>query len=220
MVELNDKLAKEQVLASDSYDANRDAEISELRGRIENATNLFEIFTEGEDKMKSIAIATNKIELPMVDGEFSMVPFNLITLDGLQDDFKAVAKQLLANIKHVGGIAFLTVHGKTLKKNETLRRGGAHTGGSYDPKILRWGGGGGWKIGKNGPPITSADHKRLYNSETGGIILASNFESCLGWIGEFEGLPGVGGDCSAIQLNEPFMLKRNIVYYGNNHFCS
>ena len=106
MVELNDKLAKEQVLASDSYDANRDAEISELRGRIENATNLFEIFTEGEDKMKSIAIATNKIELPMVDGEFSMVPFNLITLDGLQDDFKAVAKQLLANIKHVGGIAF------------------------------------------------------------------------------------------------------------------
>jgi hypothetical protein len=168
--------------------------------------------------MKSIAVVTNEIALPMFDGEFSMMPFDLHTLNGLRDDFKVVAEKLLANIKHAGGTAFLTVHGKTLKKNETLRRGGAHTDGSYDRNVLDWGGGGGWKVGENGPAITSPDHMRLYGSETGGIILASNFESCLGWIGEFDGLPGVGGDCSAISLNEPFMLKRNTVYYGNNHF--
>ena len=26
------------------------------------------------------------------------------------------------------------------------------------------------------------------------------------------------GDCSHIQLDEPFQLERNKVYYGNNHF--
>jgi len=166
--------------------------------------------------MKSIAVVTNEIELPMIDGEFSMMPFDLLTLNGLSADFKGIAEKLLTNIKHNGGNAFLTVHGKMIKKGGTLRRGGAHTDGSYDSKVFGWGGG--WKVGENGHAITSYDHKRLYNSDTGGIILASNFESCLGWIGEFEGLPGVGGDCSTISLDEPFMLKRNTVYYGNNHF--
>lgn len=168
--------------------------------------------------MLSIATVTNGIELPLIEGEFSMLPFDLDTRIGLTGEFISIAEKLLTNIKHCGGIAFLTVHGKPLKKNETLRRGGAHTDGSYDRKVFAWGGGGGWKVGENGPAVTSHDHKRLYNSETGGIILASNFESCLGWIGDFEGLPGIGGDCSAINLDKPFLLKRNTVYYGNNHF--
>ena len=125
---------------------------------------------------------------------------------------------MLSNIKHNGGIAFFTLHGKKLNKNETLRRGGPHTDGSFDINTMSWGGGGGWKIGENGPSIESPQHERLYNSETGGIILASNFESCLGWVGKFEGLPGVGGDCRKIELNKPTMLKKDLVYYGNNHF--
>jgi len=167
--------------------------------------------------MKSTAVIKNEITLPMIDGEFSMMSFDLETLSGLPKHFQLIAGQLLHGIIHKGGTAFLTVHGKMLKANETLRRGGPHTDGSYDIDAMSWGNGG-WKIGENGPSVETDFHKRLYDSETGGIILASNFESCLGWKGDFNGLPGVGGDCRGIDLNQPFMLKRDTVYYGNNHF--
>lgn len=168
--------------------------------------------------MKSIAIATNQITLPYVEGEYSMIPFDLSSLEGLGEQFSDLVKKMLQGIKHSRGTAFFTIHGKKLRKGETLRRGGPHTDGSYDQATMSWGGGGGWKIGENGPSTDSKEHKRLYNSETGGIILCSNFEACLGWVGEYDGLPGVGGDCSKIKLDEPFLLERNKVYYGNNHF--
>ena len=110
--------------------------------------------------MKSIAIETASISLPHIDGEFSMMPFDLATLSGLTSEFQEIAHQLLKGIKHAGGIAYLTVHGKTLKKSETLRRGGAHTDGSYDPCVFSWGGQGGWKVGENGPMVESPEHKR------------------------------------------------------------
>jgi hypothetical protein len=165
--------------------------------------------------MKSIVTMTNTIELPLIEGEYQMIPFDLLTLEGLNDLFKGVAKHLLVGI-NASGVGFLTIHGKKLHKGETLRRGGPHTDGNYDADTLDWGNG--WKVGENGPAITSQFHQRSYNAETGGIILASNYESCLGWQGEFDGLPDVGGDCSKIKLNSPFILKRNTVYYGNNHF--
>lgn len=168
--------------------------------------------------MISKAISTGSIMLPLIDGEFSMLPFCLNTMQGLPEEFRNIAASLLAGIKHQGGEAFFTIHGKKLKKFESLRRGGAHTDGSYDKRLYSWGGPG-WKVGKDtGPAVGSPEHDRLYNSEKGGIILASNFESCLGWIGEYEGLPSVGGNCSHIKLDTPFILARNTVYYGNNHF--
>lgn len=167
--------------------------------------------------MKSVAVEVGGIQIPYIDGEYSMIPFDLDSFHGLPQMFIDCAQSMLSGVRHCGGIAFFTAHGKTLKANETLRRGGPHTDGSYDNSVFSWATGG-WKVGENGPPVDSEDHNRLYNSETGGIILASNFESCLGWIGEYDGLPGVGGDCSKIRLDEPFMLKKDTIYYGNNHF--
>lgn len=152
----------------------------------------------------------------MIEGEFSMIPFEIGSRRGLEGIFSRIAGSLLRNVDAGQGIAFLTVHGRKLRAGQTLRRGGPHTDGNYDRSVLDWGGG--WKIGENGPPIGSRDHARLYETTTGGIILASNFPACLGWTGEFDGLPGVGGDCSHISLNKPFMLERDTVYYGNNHF--
>lgn len=169
--------------------------------------------------MKSLVKSIGNISIPLFEGEYSMLPFNLETLEGLSDSFKPLAMNLLKSVSALG-IGFFTLHGKKLQKGETLRRGGPHTDGSFDKNVFDWGddGGGGWKIGENGPPITHPDHIKLYNSTQGGLILASNFASCLGWGGEFEGLPGVGGDCSHINLNSPFLLKSNKIYYGNNHF--
>jgi hypothetical protein len=170
--------------------------------------------------MKSHVIESSHFKLPLIEGEYSMIPFDLLTLEGLKAEFKDIANNLLDGISRHSGTAFLTVHGKKLSAGQTLRRGGPHTDGSFDAKTRSWGegGGGGWKIGENGPAVGSNSHARLYAAPTGGIILSSNFESCLGWVGEFDGIPGVGGDCRHIQLNTPFMLKRDTVYYGNNHF--
>jgi len=170
--------------------------------------------------MKSIAINTNSIDLPMITGEFSMLPFNLNTFNGLADEFKSIAMKMLDGVKHNGGIAYFTLHGKKLKKGETLRRGGPHIDGNYEPHHMSFGSGGGngWKVGESGPEINTGLHARQYNKPTGGIIMASNYESCLGWLGDYEGHPNKGGDCSHINLDEPFTLDRNKVYYGNNHF--
>jgi len=169
--------------------------------------------------VKSKSKVIGSIDLPLIEGEFSMMPFDLKDLYGLEDKFKKIAEDLLFQAA-LSGTAFLTVHGKVLNKFDTLRRGGPHTDGSYDQSVFDWGSGGGngWKVGENGPSVNSKEHNRLYNSNTGGIVLASNFESCLGWNGEYNGLPNVGGDCSHIDLDKPFMLERNKIYYGNNHF--
>lgn len=167
--------------------------------------------------MKSLVVNTGSINLPLIIGEFPMMPFNIYTLEGLADEFKRLAIKMLDGVKHNGGTAFFTIHGKRLRKGETLRRGGPHVDGNYEPHLMTFGGGG-WKVGQDGPAINTELHSRQYNNERGGIILASNYEACMGWIGEYEGLPKTGGDCSHIKLDEPFLLQRNKIYYGNNHF--
>lgn len=167
--------------------------------------------------MKSQVMQLNSISLPLMVGEWSMIPFDLQTLSGLPEQFKQVAKDLLKNVTGVSGIAHFTFHCQKLIAGDSHRRGGPHTDGNYDREILDWGGG--WKVGENGPSVDSPEHQRLYVAPTGGIIMASNHSACNGWVGEFQGIPGVGGDCSHLELGEPnIRLEPNIVYYGNNHF--
>lgn len=167
--------------------------------------------------MRSEVQEIGVISLPVVNGEFSMIPFNVETFEGLTGSFSETARAMLKGVENCIGTAFFTIHGKTLKAGETLRRGGPHTDGNYEAYNMTFGGGG-WKIGESGPSIGSSLHSRQYISNTGGIIMASNYESCIGWSGEYEGSPGVGGDCSDIYLDTPFVLRRGAIYYGNNHF--
>tara|TARA_Y100001956_G_scaffold73542_1_gene79852 strand:+ start:422 stop:1018 length:597 start_codon:yes stop_codon:yes gene_type:complete len=160
------------------------------------------------------------IELPYIKGEYQMIPFDMGTLEGLTGEFKEIARQMVKPIKNKVGTAYLTVHGSFVKKGKTLRRPAPHTDGNYEPHLMSFGGGGGngWKVGENGAAINTDLHDRQYNSKKGGIILATNYSSCLGWKGEFSGLPSVGGDCRHIELDEPYLLHSGNIYYGNNHF--
>lgn len=157
------------------------------------------------------------IDLPYVNGEYQMIPFDMATLDGLSGEFRVIAKKMIAPIKNKVGTAYLTVHGRFLRQGKTLRRPAPHTDGNYEPHLMTFGGGG-WKVGENGPAINTELHDRQYNSENGGIILATNYASCLGWRGDFDGLPSVGGDCRHIKLDDPELLSSGQIYYGNNHF--
>jgi len=157
------------------------------------------------------------INLPMIVGEFPMIPFDLSTFDGLPKQFLDTAKNMVKGISHNGGVAYFTIHGKRLKKGQTLRRGGAHIDGNYEPHVMSFGGGG-WKVGQDGRPQGHPIHERQFSKATGGIILASNYRACNGWVGEFNGVPEKGGDCTHFDLGESFSLNPNQVYYGCNHF--
>ena len=152
--------------------------------------------------------------------------------------------QVLPLEKH-GGTAFLTIDARTIPCGETHRRGGVHIDGNYlgDTVSMGWGketkGWGGWKEkphGKRGWDNPSStpdwkidgvskkldidDHMRSYQSHTGGMLIASDYPACKGWIGCFLGIPQQGGDCSHIDLSSghEFKLHPNVVYYGNSQF--
>ena len=55
-------------------------------------------------------------------------------------------------------------------------------------------------------------------NKNGGMLIASTYPACKGWVGEFEGESYIGGDCSKINLNEGFILKPNKCYYGTSQF--
>ena len=168
--------------------------------------------------MKSNAINLGKIEIPRHDGEDQMIVFDMKTLEGIPDGYRGLAEAMLAKIKQRDGFAYFTIHGRSLKKTETLRRPAPHTDGNYEPVMMSFGGQGGFKVGETGPRLHSPLHDRQYNAVNGGLLLASTYPACVGWVGEYDGLPGVGGDCRHLTLGQPFILEAGMIYYGNNHF--
>lgn len=149
-----------------------------------------------------------------------MLPFMLNDLKSLPEEFRQTVSNLIKNLSNNTGEAFLTIHGKFVEKYKTLRRGLPHIDGNFIKETSKWGqgGGNGWKVGENGPAVTTNEHKISYRSKTGGMLIASNYSSCMGWNGNYKGKPNVGGDCSHIELGKGFMLKANKVYYGNSQF--
>lgn len=170
--------------------------------------------------IKSVSKKLNSIEIPFFNGEVSMLPFNLSDLTTLPTEFRETVKEMIKNLPNKVGEAFLTVHGKFVKKSKTLRRGAPHIDGNYLKEFASWGSGGGngWKVGENGMRLTSKEHSLSYENEKGGMLIASNYSACKGWNGVFDDKAGVGGDCSHLRLNEGFMLEANKVYYGNSQF--
>jgi len=169
----------------------------------------------------SIVQPLNTISIPYFKGEVSMLPFDLSDLSSLPTQFRETAEQMIKNLPNKIGMAFLTVHGKFVKKAKTLRRGAPHIDGNYMPQVSSWGnegGNGGWKVGENGAKLSSQEHTLSYDNVNGGMLIASNYSACKGWAGKFEGKAKEGGDCSHLNLNEGFMLDANKVYYGNSQF--
>lgn len=168
----------------------------------------------------SISKELNEVQIPFYKGEVSMLPFDLSNLDSVPAQFRETVARMVENLPNKIGQAYLTVHGKFVKKAKTLRRGAPHIDGNYLPAVSDWGNGGGngWKVGENGVTLNSEEHKLSYCNEKGGMLIASNYSACKGWNGVYEGEAKEGGDCSHIKLPDGFMLQPNKVYYGNSQF--
>lgn len=179
--------------------------------------------------INSISKELYEVQIPDYTGEIKMLPFNLESLAEIPKQFKELVSSMIEALPIKEGIAYLTLDGRFVEKGTSQRRGGVHIDGNYlAPSKGGWsdglgwsgtGGGNGWKVGEGGRILSSVEHKLSYESQTGGMLIASTYPACKGWNGEFQGDAYVGGDCTKIQgLGEGFILKPNVVYYGNSQF--
>lgn len=169
--------------------------------------------------INSYSIQGDQLRIPFHFGKITMKAFNPSTLEGVPRKFRDAVVKMIAMLPNLPQVAYLTVDGRFLTPLKTHRRPGAHIDGNYLPEICSWGNGGGngWKVSEAGA-LSIVDHNRSYNNDNGGMLIAASKVGCRGWNGQFEGRPGVGGDCSHIDLTEGFLLKPNTVYYGNSRF--
>ena len=163
----------------------------------------------------------NTIKIPEVDNNLSMLQFNMNTLNEVPGELKQCVEDMIKHLPDRNSNAFLTVDRKVVKSGETHRRGGAHIDGNYMIDVCAWGGkggGNGWKVGEGGAQLNTEQHKLSYENEDGGIIITSNYPTCKGWSGVYNGSPRVGGDCTHLELDKGFILEENVVYHGNSRF--
>lgn len=168
----------------------------------------------------SISVQHHKVSIPQYIGEVKMLPFNMADTSNVPSEFKPLIDEMLSVLPIKEGIAYLTIDGKIINSGATHRRGGAHIDGNYLVEACGWGSGGGngWKVGEGGRELSTEHHKRSYASSTGGMLIVSDYQTCKGWNGVYNGVPGIGGDCSNIELDNGFMLSPNVLYYGNSQF--
>ncbi len=167
--------------------------------------------------INSISKELYEVQIPSYNGEVKMLPFDLSNINNVPEQFKELVSKMIEFLPIKKGIAYLTIDGKFVESGKTQRRGGPHTDGNY-LKENSWGGTSGWKVGGDGIGLTTEEHKLSYESNTGGMIICSDYPGCMGWNGKFDGFPNTGGDCSHLDLDEGFLLKPNTVYYGNSQW--
>lgn len=83
------------------------------------------------------------------------------------------------------GPIFIMVDQGGVRANTTQRRPGLHVDGYWNPAIYAHGHGG----------------QRIGSVESEAIILASDMLGCAAYVGEYEGEPGSGGDCTHIDAD-------------------
>jgi hypothetical protein len=168
-------------------------------------------------KVRSVAT----IQFPDFKGEHVYMARNLAGhgLQGVPNQYHSIINKMLSSAKipqHTG--FYVTIDEQALRKDAKLRRGGVHIDGNY---VFGWGGNG-WLNGVAGRMLTEDQHRIQYQSELGGVIMASNFQACEAFVGTIEGVAGQGGDCEHLRDKLPemdsFWLKENVVYHGNSTF--
>lgn len=166
----------------------------------------------------SIVKNLGKAQVPSGFFKLQTIPFMLDTLSGVPHGLTEVVERMIRVLPYRSDRrAFLTVDGRIIKAGQTHRRPGPHIDGNYIPGVTDWGGGG-WKVGDDGRTLTPEAHAASYDKLTGGVIMLADQLGCRGWVGNFPGKAGIGGDCSHIELGTGFLLEPNSIYYGNNQF--
>lgn len=173
-------------------------------------------------QLHSKARAVGQITFPEFSGAYVYMARNLVghPLEGVPEAYHDIVNGMLnqAGIPEHTGF-YVTIDEQFLKKDAKLRRGGVHIDGNY---LFSWGSSGGWLNGTPGRMLTEDQHRLQYQSELGGVVMASSFVACEGFLGTVDGVAGHGGDCEHLRDQfskmESFWLQENVVYLGNSTF--
>lgn len=140
-------------------------------------------------------------------------------IQGVPESYHDTVNTMLAQAgipEHTG--FYVTIDEQFLKKDAQLRRGGVHIDGNY---LFGWGGNG-WLNGVPGRMLSAEQQRLQYQSELGGVIMASSFVACEAFVGTVDGVAGLGGDCEHLRPEleklERFWLQEQVVYLGNSTF--
>lgn len=118
---------------------------------------------------------------------------------------------------------FLMVDQSVVQPNTSHRRPGPHIDGYWIEELQAHGGSSGGHRFNNETEILTAinDGWNTVNlSEPESIIFTSDISGCKGFIGEWDGILGKGGDCSDICLDSlsQVIMEANNAYMGNISF--
>jgi len=173
--------------------------------------------------MQSVAHALSPVAFPAFTG--AQVYMLQATAGTLADVAPEGYRGIIDNMLKEGDVpadmpVWLTIDESNVKAGKKHRRGGAHVDGCYE--VCDWGGDGpsGWLNGVPGRMLSPEDQRRSYENPNGGMIIASNFEACRVWLGEVDGVAGLGGDCE--HLRDQFdgldssMMEANRAYLTNS----
>lgn len=115
---------------------------------------------------------------------------------------------------------YIMIDQKKVKPQEAHRRPGAHIDGYWCEEVRAHRGSGGHIMTASKWDNGSGWSTSNALSSPEAIILASNYSSCVGYVGEWEGQVGEGGDLSHLNLDnmKKIELQSNKVYVGNVGF--
>lgn len=170
--------------------------------------------------MKSIALEMHQVEFPSFTGLQVYMKNAMSSVAHLcvPEAYRAMVRGMLDAAKvPADQQVWITIDESHVTEGNSHRRGRAHVDGCREH--LSWGDGG-WLNGVPGREVPDHIQKLSYENELGGMLIASNFQACKVWKGEYSGVPGLGGDCEHLRDQfgnlEESMMKDNTVYLTNS----
>lgn len=165
--------------------------------------------------MQSIIKERSSVTFPRFTGErVYMRPF--IQSEGLPFDlarWQPTVDSMLDGISTDGPI-YLMIDQGVVRAGITHRRPGVHIDGYWNPAT---GSHDGQPAHFHGGHMSQRHITELSKTRHEAILLASDIGACRGFIGEYEGIIGEGGDCSSFDLSslEIIHFKSDRCYAGN-----
>lgn len=169
--------------------------------------------------LNSVVKNTGRVDLPKFNGDqLYMAPVDVRArkLPTAFSRWADTVSALLDRVPMAEGTVYLTIDEKELTPGKSHRRGGAHVDGVWIPAIKAHS-----DPGRHAIRAGDWDDRGYWSHRAagGGLVLLSNVEGCKAWNGEFNGIPGDGGDLEHIRAQlevvEAVTLTRNNAYLLN-----
>ena len=171
---------------------------------------------------KSKVKELNKVDFPEFIGErvYMQKFFKDEGLPSHLERWQKTVDQMLLNIDTKDNPIFIMIDQGIIQPNTSHRRPGPHIDGYWVEELKAHGGSGGHRMHLNNKWQVPNPWNHVNLTVPESIVLASDIMGCKGYLGDWDGVLGEGGDCSTIDLSglAEMHLKADTAYQGNIGF--